>query len=114
MDRRDPELGNGFHEIIKILLLSWPCDNNRCPCYERPATFPEGHMRTEISFLNNTVLRGELMCFLHPQQPVADCFVNIHCTLGRTETAGCIYDISQILAANITPGVPFWLHKQFR
>ncbi|MBC8947380.1 hypothetical protein Xind_03941 [Xenorhabdus indica] len=62
-----------------------------------PEEFPDRHIETERGFLQDTVVGGQAIGLLHPDQTITERAMAVHHPFRLTGGAGGINDISQML-----------------
>src|SRR5215471_6020093 len=79
-------------------MAAWLSHYETSAAYKRPEKLPNGDIKAIRCLLQNPVALTELVCGLHPEEPVANSAVPVHYSFGPARRTGGVNHIRYILS----------------
>ena len=96
MEGRDPFACDELGQVCRIAVPARPRYHQRCSRHQRPEEFPHGNIEAERRLLQNTIRCVQLVCILHPAEPVHNATMAVQRTLGTSGGTGCVNHVGKI------------------
>src|SRR5581483_11776064 len=96
VQRGDPSALDQLHQVARILMSLWACNDQARTRRKGPEEFPDGHIEAERRFLQNTVRASQGVGVLHPQEAVYNRPMLVHRPFRQPSGSGGVDDIGQV------------------